>query len=67
MAVISSVDNLSIHYGKRAAVDGISFELHAGAVRFSFEWSRLFPEKGVVSAKGVAYYHRLLAALRQVR
>jgi ABC-2 type transport system ATP-binding protein len=30
--VIAAVDNLSIHYGKRAAVDGLSFELYAGEI-----------------------------------
>jgi ABC-type multidrug transport system ATPase subunit len=30
--VIASVDNLSIHYGKRAAVDGLTVELHAGEI-----------------------------------
>jgi ABC-2 type transport system ATP-binding protein len=32
VAVIASVDALAIHYGKRAAVDGISFELHGGEI-----------------------------------
>ena len=30
--MIAAVDGLSIHYGKRAAVDGLSFELHAGEI-----------------------------------
>ena len=30
--MIAAVDNLTIHYGKRAAVDGLSFELHAGEI-----------------------------------
>ena len=30
--MIASVDKLTIHYGKRAAVDGLSFELHAGEI-----------------------------------
>ena len=30
--MIAAVDKLSIHYGKRAAVDGLSFELHAGEI-----------------------------------
>lgn len=30
--MIASVANLAIHYGKRAAVDGLSFELHAGEI-----------------------------------
>ncbi|MBA3393953.1 MAG: ABC transporter ATP-binding protein [Deltaproteobacteria bacterium] len=30
--VIASVSNLSIHYGKRAAVDGLSFDLHGGEI-----------------------------------
>ena len=32
MAVIAAVEQLAIHYGKRAAVDGLSFELHAGEI-----------------------------------
>ncbi len=32
MAVIAGVDGLSIHYGKRAAVDGLSFELFGGEI-----------------------------------
>lgn len=30
--MIAAIDGLSIHYGKRAAVDGLSFELHAGEI-----------------------------------
>lgn len=30
--MIAAVSGLSIHYGKRAAVDGLSFELHAGEI-----------------------------------
>jgi ABC-2 type transport system ATP-binding protein len=32
VAVIAAVRELSIHYGKRAAVDGLSFELDAGEI-----------------------------------
>src|SRR5690606_32245382 len=32
MAVIANVSNLTIHYGKRLAVDGLSFELAAGEI-----------------------------------
>ena len=30
--MIAAVEQLAIHYGKRAAVDGMSFELHAGEI-----------------------------------
>jgi beta-galactosidase len=32
--------------------------------RFSFEWSRLFPERGRVSAAAIEYYHRQIGAIR---
>jgi beta-glucosidase/6-phospho-beta-glucosidase/beta-galactosidase len=50
-------------------------ELKLGSVRLSIEWSRIFPTstvgvegdealKAVASAKGIAFYHRVFAAMR---
>lgn len=58
----------------RAAGKGAA-QLGSGAVRLSIEWSRVFPTptfaanshaslKAIASADGVAYYHRLFAAMK---
>jgi ABC-2 type transport system ATP-binding protein len=32
VVTVAAIDQLTIHYGKRAAVDGLSFELHGGEI-----------------------------------
>jgi beta-glucosidase len=39
-------------------------ELDLNSYRFSVEWSRIFPEKGVVSEEGLAYYKALISELK---
>jgi len=39
-------------------------ELGLNSYRFSIEWSRIFPEKGVVSKKGLKYYKDLINGLK---
>lgn len=58
-----------------AAGKGAS-ELGSGALRLSIEWSRIFPKptwgvsshaalKAIASADGIAFYHRLFAAMKK--
>lgn len=57
-------------------LDGAQRDLGSGAVRLSIEWSRIFPRptfgvsshatlKGMASKDGIAYYHRLFAAMKK--
>lgn len=39
-------------------------EIGLNSYRFSIEWSRIFPKKGVVSREGLAYYRDLIKELR---
>jgi beta-glucosidase len=39
-------------------------ELGLNSYRFSVEWSRIFPEKGVVGEEGLAYYKALISELK---
>ncbi|MBI4700805.1 MAG: glycoside hydrolase family 1 protein, partial [Deltaproteobacteria bacterium] len=61
-------------YGKDA--DLVKSDLGTGALRFSLEWSRIFPEattgiegyealRAVADAKALDHYHAVLAALRE--
>ena len=58
-----------------ADLDRAAYELHNGSLRLSLEWSRIFPRetfglegydalRSAASAEGLAYYHRVLAAMR---
>jgi beta-glucosidase len=40
-------------------------ELGLNSYRFSVEWSRIFPQKGVVSEEGLSYYKELIMALKR--
>lgn len=40
-------------------------EMGLNSYRFSVEWSRIFPEKGVVSKEGLDYYKTLIYELRR--
>lgn len=43
----------------------LAASLGFNAHRFSIEWSRIEPEKGQVSLAGIAYYRRVLEAIRR--
>lgn len=40
-------------------------ELGLNSYRFSIEWSRIFPEKGLVSESGLEYYKELISELKK--
>lgn len=40
-------------------------EMGLNSYRFSIEWSRIFPQKGVVSEEGLQYYKALITELRK--
>jgi len=40
-------------------------ELGLNSYRFSIEWSRIFPQKGIVSEEGLEYYRNLINELKQ--
>jgi beta-glucosidase/6-phospho-beta-glucosidase/beta-galactosidase len=57
-------------------LDLLEKQLHAGAFRFSFEWSRIFPKatdgvdgydalKAIANAPAIAHYHAVLASLKK--
>lgn len=41
-------------------------ELGLNSYRFSIEWSRIFPEKGLVSESGLEYYKELISELKRM-
>ncbi len=40
-------------------------DLHANAYRFSIEWSRVEPHEGVIDAKALEHYRKVIAACRE--
>ena len=40
-------------------------ELHQNAYRFSFEWSRIIPEKGKIDEAVINHYHRVVSELKK--
>jgi beta-glucosidase len=42
-------------------------QLHQNAYRFSFEWSRIIPEKGKIDDAAIHHYHRVVSELKKRR
>lgn len=78
-AYLSGEDPAKVGPGFRelfdADIERASSELHNGALRFSIEWSRIFPSptdgvtgydalRAIASPAGLAYYHAILDALK---
>ncbi len=58
-------DEACDHYHRY--LDDVQLITHLGlnAYRFSIAWPRIFPEKGVLNQKGLAFYRGLLDALKE--